>query len=179
MAYDKVVDSVALDTQLTSIADAIRAKTSVTGSLAFPDGFSQAIAAIEAGGGAKVSTGTLVPAEKYITIEHGLGEVPNVFFWWVTDFVNHITNDADDGSVRVVSNGNSNTLCGGHIAGQSFVVLTQGSRSPVYYYQVYPNNMGTYSKKVYKLRSDYIVSDTGHLAYDNVGETVHWVAMVV
>lgn len=33
MAYDKVVDSVALDTQLTSIADAIRAKTGVTDSL--------------------------------------------------------------------------------------------------------------------------------------------------
>lgn len=51
MAYDKVVDSAALDTQLTSIADAIRAKTGGSDSLAFPDGFSQAIAAIEAGGG--------------------------------------------------------------------------------------------------------------------------------
>lgn len=50
MAYDKVVDSAALDTQLTSIADAIRAKTGGSDSLVFPDGFSQAIAAIEAGG---------------------------------------------------------------------------------------------------------------------------------
>lgn len=51
MAYDKVVDSAALDTQLTSIADAIRAKTGGSNSLVFPDGFLQAIAAIEAGGG--------------------------------------------------------------------------------------------------------------------------------
>ena len=51
MAYDKVVDSAALDTQLASIADEIRAKTGGTDLLAFPDGFLQAIAAIEAGGG--------------------------------------------------------------------------------------------------------------------------------
>lgn len=51
MAYDKVIDSAALDTQLTSIADAIRAKTGGSNSLVFPDGFLQAIAAIEAGGG--------------------------------------------------------------------------------------------------------------------------------
>lgn len=51
MAYDKVVDSAALDTKLTSIADAIRAKTGGSNSLVFPDGFLQAIAAIETGGG--------------------------------------------------------------------------------------------------------------------------------
>lgn len=84
MAYDKVVDSVALDTQLTSIADAIRAKTGGTDSLVFPDGFSQAIAAIEAGGGGGDKTlayGEFTPATDcgVIEIEHGLGVQPKMF----------------------------------------------------------------------------------------------------
>lgn len=73
MAYDKVVDSAALDTQLTSIADAIRAKTGGSDSLVFPDGFSQAIAAIEAGGGGgNFTTGEFTLASstaKYILAE--------------------------------------------------------------------------------------------------------------
>ena len=83
MAYDKVVDSVALDTQLTSIADAIRAKTGGTDSLVFPDGFSQAIAAIEAGGDifgeSSFSSGsfTLTYSSYQHTVTHGLGRVPN------------------------------------------------------------------------------------------------------
>ena len=67
MALDKVVDSAALDTQLTSIADAIRAKTGGSDSLVFPDGFLQAIAAIEAGGGSggghAFQCGTVVSAD--------------------------------------------------------------------------------------------------------------------
>ena len=67
MAFDKVVDSAALDTQLTSIADAIRAKTGGSDSLVFPDGFLQAIAAIEAGGGSgggqAFQCGTVVSAD--------------------------------------------------------------------------------------------------------------------
>lgn len=51
MAYDKAVDSAALDAGLTSIADAIRTKGGTTGSLTFPGGFAEAIAAIPAGGG--------------------------------------------------------------------------------------------------------------------------------
>lgn len=67
MAFDKVVDSAVLDTQLTSIADAIRAKTGGSDSLVFPDGFLQAIAAIEAGGGSgggqAFQCGTVVSAD--------------------------------------------------------------------------------------------------------------------
>ena len=85
MAYDKVVDSAALDTQLTSIADAIRAKTGGSDSLVFPDGFLQAIAAIEAGGGggggAKIVTETFTVAEDTSTpfeITHNLGSIPKI-----------------------------------------------------------------------------------------------------
>ena len=183
MAYDKVVDSAALDTQLTSIADAIRAKTGGSDSLVFPDGFLQAIAAIEAGGGsggAKIATGTVVPAnDSSITIEHGLGEVPNVFFWCTTDFVNHTFTTNSDGEQTVTSIGNGDVLCGGHIDGQSFVLRTVSSHSNNHKYMLYSNNQDSYSRKLYWLNSNNIRSDNGMLAYKMAGETVRLAAMVV
>ena len=50
MAYDKLVDSTQLDADLTSVADAIRAKSGGSGSLAFPVGFVSEIEAIESVG---------------------------------------------------------------------------------------------------------------------------------
>lgn len=49
MAYDKVVDSSVLDGNLTSIANAIRAKSGVSDDLSFPDGMVNAITAIRIG----------------------------------------------------------------------------------------------------------------------------------
>lgn len=43
MAIDKAVDSAVLDAGLTTIADAIRAKSGESGKLAFPDGYAEAI----------------------------------------------------------------------------------------------------------------------------------------
>jgi hypothetical protein len=53
MAYDKVVDSAALEAALKASADAIRGKTGGSGSIPWDavKGFADAIAAIEAGGG--------------------------------------------------------------------------------------------------------------------------------
>jgi hypothetical protein len=51
MAVDKLVDSTQLDSDLTSVADAIRTKGGTNGSLAFPAGFVSAIEDIETGGG--------------------------------------------------------------------------------------------------------------------------------
>ena len=39
MALDKLVDSAALDANLTSVANAIRAKGGTSGPMAFPSGF--------------------------------------------------------------------------------------------------------------------------------------------
>ena len=50
MTLDKVVDSAALDAEMTSVANAIRAKTGNTDMLAWPDGFLAAIAEIAGGG---------------------------------------------------------------------------------------------------------------------------------
>lgn len=51
MAVDKLVDSTQLDTDLTAVANAIRTKGGTSASLAFPNGFVDAIDAIETGGG--------------------------------------------------------------------------------------------------------------------------------
>lgn len=51
MALDKLVDSSQLDSNLTSIANAIRTKGGTSAQLAFPAGFVSAIDAIPTGGG--------------------------------------------------------------------------------------------------------------------------------
>lgn len=51
MAVDKLVDSTQLDADLTSVANAIRAKGGTSAQLAFPVGFVSAVEAIETGGG--------------------------------------------------------------------------------------------------------------------------------
>ena len=51
MALDKLVDSTQLDSDLTSVADAIRAKSGGSSQLAFPAGFVSEIQAIPSGGG--------------------------------------------------------------------------------------------------------------------------------
>lgn len=47
MAVDKLVDSAQLDADLTSVANAIRAKGGTSAQLAFPNGFISAVEAIE------------------------------------------------------------------------------------------------------------------------------------
>lgn len=60
MAVDKLVDSTQLDADLTSVANAIRAKGGTSASLAFPADFVSAIAAIPTGGGSSAETGSFV-----------------------------------------------------------------------------------------------------------------------
>ncbi len=57
MSADKLVDSTQLDTDLTSVADAIRAKSGGSSQLAFPAGFVSEIQAIPSGGGEEVLYG--------------------------------------------------------------------------------------------------------------------------
>lgn len=66
MAYDKAVDSAALDAGLTAIANAIRQKAGSSDALAFPDAMAAAIAAIQTG--AEIANyyvfgGSFTPAE--------------------------------------------------------------------------------------------------------------------
>lgn len=49
MALDKLVDGTQLDTSLTTVANAIRAKGGTSAQLAFPSGFVSAVEAIPTG----------------------------------------------------------------------------------------------------------------------------------
>lgn len=51
MALDKAIDSAQLDADLTAVADAIREKGGTTDALSFPNGFVEAVGAIQADGG--------------------------------------------------------------------------------------------------------------------------------
>lgn len=75
MAYDKAVDSAALDGALTGIANAIRGKTGGTDPLTLGQ-MAAAIAGIPAGGGASgIYMAQVTPSEDVgtITVEHNLG----------------------------------------------------------------------------------------------------------
>lgn len=56
MAIDKLVDSTQLDTDLTTVANAIRAKSGINNSLEFPDEFVAAIENIPTGAEAEPLT---------------------------------------------------------------------------------------------------------------------------
>jgi hypothetical protein len=84
MAYDKVVDSSALNANLTAVANAIREKAGTTGSFAFPAGFVEAISNISAGGGLPNGISAMTSGEHTLAsdsansfiVKHGLGVVP-------------------------------------------------------------------------------------------------------
>lgn len=91
MSMDKVVDSAVLDAGMTSVANAIRAKTGNTDLLAWPDGFRVAIEAISGGGGTGLAydMGEFVleaDTTGRIYISHNLGEKPGFILVWTDDY---------------------------------------------------------------------------------------------
>lgn len=96
MAFDKVIDSATLDADLTSVADAIRAKGGTSDALVFPAGFVSAVEAISAGGGLKFDMGSFTLSEDVSAnlftnpgnavygapIPHNLGEIPDFIMVW-------------------------------------------------------------------------------------------------
>ena len=92
MALDKVVDSAALDAEMTSVANAIRAKTGNAAMLAWPNGFLAAIAEIAEGGGAGLAydMGEFVldadVKDLAPSLPHNLGEIPEFILVWTEDF---------------------------------------------------------------------------------------------
>lgn len=82
MSVDKLVDSTQLDSDLTSVANAIRTKGGTSASLAFPAGFVSAINAISGGGGGlsfSTFTATAASTANTITFEAGDYTVPTQF----------------------------------------------------------------------------------------------------
>lgn len=75
MAVDKLVDSTQLDTDLTSVANAIRTKGGTSASLAFPADFILAIGAIPTGGGG-VQSGSYTPTGALKTFSLSMATAP-------------------------------------------------------------------------------------------------------
>ena len=107
MAYDKLVDSSQLNSDLGDVADAIRAKSGGSSQLAFPSGFISEIGNISTGGGgslpsiiSKIDGGSFTPSSDTVTgnytISHNLGEAPKGVAIWATNM------DRVAYSVRVV-----------------------------------------------------------------------------
>lgn len=89
MAFDKVIDSTALDAGMTATANAIREKTGGTGPIMWDvsNGFKNAVEAIQAsGGGTPYATGSFTPAafNNRPVITHNLNST-KVFVVWTTD----------------------------------------------------------------------------------------------
>jgi len=93
MADYKVVNTEQLETDLISIAVAIREKAESSDSLMFPTGFISAISNIETGGGlpnhisALTSGSTTFSSDitTYKDISHNLGVKPNFVVWYIAD----------------------------------------------------------------------------------------------
>ena len=75
MALDKVVDSAALDAEMTSVANTIRAKTGNTDTLAWPDGFATAIAGITGSGGIQSASGEYSIAEDVANLNIDISDI--------------------------------------------------------------------------------------------------------
>jgi len=111
MALDKLVDSSQLDSDLGDIADAIRAKGGTSGQLAFPQGFVDAVEAIETGGGYSISAVFTQGDDKFFTTD-ALDDLR-------TNLV--VTAHYSDGTSEVI---NEYLLSGTLVAGNSTITVS-------------------------------------------------------
>ena len=92
MSVDKLVDSTQLDTDLTSVANAIRTKGGTSAQLAFPTDFVSAINAISGGtAGTFVLSDYVIPSSKWVA----QNSIPNVL--------------SDGGCIHIILNLQTNT----------------------------------------------------------------------
>lgn len=138
MAFDKVVDSTALDTALTATADSIREKTGTSDPIAWLEelGFSEAIAAIEAGGDIKIAIGSVTydnaDTVNKAVITHNLGIVPNMFFMNISSNVSMGTHDLwfyyDNGNLSLtVKKSEASLASGSSVITESTISLSSKS----------------------------------------------------
>ena len=76
MSADKLVDSTQLDSDLTSVANAIRTKGGTSASLTFPSDFVSAINAISGGGGSTLITKSITANGTYDAEDDSASEAP-------------------------------------------------------------------------------------------------------
>lgn len=105
MSVDKLVDSTQLNSDLTSVANAIRTKGGTSAQLAFPADFVSAISAIPSGGGGSglsVATFSATPASTASTISFDVGDytLPAIYVMYLKSNVT-----AGDGAHIIIRNG--------------------------------------------------------------------------
>ena len=102
MAVDKLVDSTQLNSDLTSVANAIRTKGGTSASLAFPADFVSAINAIPSGGGGV----TISPMDYSVKIKNGRsGSITiNRLLYNETTFLAVTSSNISSGSTSTYSN---------------------------------------------------------------------------
>ena len=109
MSVDKLVDSAQLNSDLTSIANAIRTKGGTSASLAFPADFISAINAISGGGGAtptryaELKDFVTTASKWYTSIS-----IPNVFADGGCAHFKFPDNQSADNDAHLISFGNNN-----------------------------------------------------------------------
>lgn len=169
MAFDKVIDSAALDAGLTQIADAIREKSGTSDTLAFPDAMAAAIAAIESGGGIpnifkEIAWGSYTPTYDTSgaqTIAHGMSTTP-------------------DGCFYVVKGNVATAGTNGSALGQFYVKKTVGSYSAMGHYYYLQKSDGAFHTT--SLNNISIITSTGVKMYCastssfQKGKTYYWFA---
>lgn len=88
MATIKMIDGAQLDSDLKKVANAIRAKGETSAGLSFPNGFVNAIEAIEIGGDGNAIAGTFIPIShlRSITLSDCVGK-RNIFIYPMFDLI--------------------------------------------------------------------------------------------
>lgn len=157
MALDKVIDSEKLDADLTSVADAIRAKTGRADALAFPAGMVEVIAGISSGGGVTIRSGSFTPAENLLSIDIALGFEPkNFVFWKGTNNAGHGVRTAyglwviENAAVAHVGSNSSGTTIPSGISAEHYGVYldTINSNSPPASYFAYADGTITITTRL-------------------------------
>ena len=134
MSVDKLVDSTQLNSDLTSVANAIRTKGGTSASLAFPADFVSAIAAIPTGGGGglSVETFTATPTSTDATIAFDAGDytIPSQYALFVKSDITS-------------SDGVSLCIIGGFHTKQNTVPIMNTGLTQLGRYFVYKASSGT------------------------------------
>lgn len=120
---------IANKSDLVTVADAIREKAGIEDGLAFPEGFAEAIAAIEAGeipsNITEIAGGTLTMASdqrQHFAITHNMGKPPSVLVLWSAS-----TNQGNMGWGIIFPNADLGIGWLGSAKGISFTYANRGS----------------------------------------------------
>ena len=168
------------DTDLTSVANAIRTKGGTSASLSFPSGFIDAINAISGGGGSlpsfmsKLDSGVIEP-ESNITsnyqVSHNLGEMPAGILVWTDE--GELAGDGDT-SLRCMLMIRDKIYNSSNAGRYSVVYLYRASQGPVAYAE-YGTNLGIrgWWNSPYDYFTIYVAGETGKLL---AGRKYYWIA---